>query len=144
MIYDDAVYHQGAPAFLTKRLNPQNGGTHIGIYLAWIVISRLESFSLRQTAATEVEEVRSKQKTGREFLFAHCGGKLTSDLLNKEAQAFTESYYDGQYLHDYDDVLVSKAHGTYSVADSWANYDRLAMLMDQRLRDYRGVQPGKP
>jgi hypothetical protein len=141
VIYDDAVYHQGAPAFLTRRLNPLNGGTHIGMYLAWIIVNRLESFQLRQTAASPVEDVRSKQTTGRDFLFAHCGGRLTSDELNKEAQLFTDFYYVDQYLKDYDDVLVAKASGTYTVADTWANYERLAKVMDQRLRDYRGCNP---
>jgi hypothetical protein len=141
VIYDDAVYHQGAPAFLTKRLNPQNGGTHIGMYLAWIILNRMESFQLRQTAANPVEEVRIKQMTGREFLFAHCQGRLTSEALNKEAQAFTQFYYEEQYLHDYDEILVARTSGTYSVVDSWANYDRLAAVMDKRLRDYRGLQP---
>jgi hypothetical protein len=143
VIYDDAGYHQGAPAFLTKRLNPQNGGTHIGIYLAWIIANKLESFQLRQTVATQVEEVRNKQMTGREFLFAHCDGRLTSDALNKEAQAFTKIYYEEQYLHDYEDVLVVKASGTYTVADSWANFERLAEVMDQRLREYRRTQPAE-
>ena len=141
VVYDDAAYHQGAPAFLTKRLNPHNAGTHIGMYLAWVVVSRLESFALRQLAASPVEEVRSKQMTGREFLFAHCDGKLTSAALNTEAQAFTEKYYEDQFLHDYDDILVVKASGTYTVVDSWANYERLAAIMDGRLRDYRGLAP---
>jgi hypothetical protein len=138
VLYDDALYHHGAAAFLTQGLNPQNAGTHIGMYLAWIILSRLESFQLRQAAATPVEEVRSKQTTGREFLFAHCEGQLTSAALNKEALAFTEFYYEPQYLRDYDETLVAKAAGTYTVADTWANYDQLAAVMDQRLRDYRG------
>ena len=111
------------------------------MYLAWIILSRMESFQLRQIAASPVEEVRSKQMTGREFLFAHCGGRLKGDALNKEAQAFTEFYYEAQYLHDYDEILVTKATGTYTVVDSWANYERLAAVMDQRLRDFRGLQP---
>ena len=141
VIYDDAVYHQGATSFLTKRLNPHNGGTHIGMYLAWVILNRLESFQLRQAAASPVEEVRSKQMSGRDFLFSHCEGKLTSDALNKEAQAFTAVYYEAEYLRDYEDILVAKATATYMVEDSWANYERLAVVMDRRLRDYRGLQP---
>lgn len=140
-LYDAAAFHLGSPAFSTSRLNPENSGTHIGMYLAWIIISRLESFALRQAAATAVEEVRGKQLTGREFLFAHCDGKLTSDALNKEAQAFTESYYVDEYLEDFDQVLVSKANGTYTVVDSWANYDRIAVVIDRRLRDFRSSKP---
>jgi len=142
-VYDDAAYHRGASAFVTEGLHPHNSGTHIGIYLAWIIISRLESFSLRQQAAAEVEEVRSQQVTGRDFLFAHCDGRLTSDALNKEARAFTDLYYEDQYLRDYHDVLVTKATGTYAVTDSRANYERMAALMDERLRDYRGTLPAQ-
>lgn len=138
---DDADYHLGAPAFLNKRLNPHNGGTHIGMYLAWIILKRLESFQLRQNFATEVEEVRSKQLTGRDFLFAHCEGRLTTDVLNKEAQAFTEFYYETQYLRDYHELLITKTTGTYTVVDSWANFDRLAVVMEQRWRDYTSINP---
>ena len=138
VIYDDAAYHEGAPAFTTRRLNPKNSGTHIGMYLAWIIMSKLESFQLRQIAPIPVEEVRNKQLSGRDFLFAHCEGRLTSDHLNKEAQAFTAFYYEDQYLHDYDAILVAKATGTYTVADTWANFERLAKVMDQRLQDFRG------
>jgi hypothetical protein len=138
VIYDDAVYHQGAPAFTTGRLKPQSAGTHIGMYLAWIILNRMESFHLRQIAAVPVEEVRNKQLTGRDFLFAHCEGQLTSDALNNEAQSFTASYYEDQYLHDYDAILVAKATGTYTVADTWSNFERLSKVMDQRLRDFRG------
>ena len=141
VIYDDAAYHLGAPAFSSKRLNPHHGGTHIGMYLAWIILNRLESFQLRQKAATAVEDVRGKQMTGRDFLFTHCQGRLTNDLLSKEAQSFTEFYYEDKYLHDYQDVLVVKATGSYTVVDSWANYERLAKMMDQRLRDFRGEPP---
>jgi hypothetical protein len=141
VIYDDAVYHQGAPAFSSRRVNPLNAGTHIGMYLAWIILNRLESFQLRQQAASPVEEVRNREISGRDFLFAHCDGRLTSDALNKAAQIFTESYYEDRYLNDYEDILVSRASGTYTVADSWTNYDRLAKVMDQRLRDYRGNNP---
>jgi hypothetical protein len=108
------------------------------MYLAWIIVNRLESFSLRQTAPAPAEEVRSKQVTGRAFLFAHCAGRLTSDALNSEAQALTQSYYEGQYLRDFDEVLVSKANGTYTVVDNWANYEKLAAVMNKRLLDFRG------
>jgi hypothetical protein len=138
VIYDDAAYHHGASAFSTKGLDPHNGGTHIGMYLAWVILNRMESFSLRQTAPSQTEEVRSKQITGREFLFAHCAGRLTSDALNSEAQAFTQSYYEEQYLHDFDELLVTNASGTYTVADNWTNYDRLAAVMDKRLLHFRG------
>lgn len=138
VIYDDATYHEGAPAFLNKRLSRENSGTHIGMFIAWIVNSRLESFQLRQTAPDAVEQLRSRQKTGREFLFEHCAGKLTSDTLTPEANAFTQHYYENQYLRDYDEVLLGRLNSTYQIADTWSNYERIAAIMDQRLRDFRG------
>ncbi len=111
------------------------------MYLGWIIASRLESFWLRQSAPEAVEEVRSKQITGRDFLFAYCGGRLTSEALNKEAQEFTDCYYEEEFLRDFDAVLVSRTNGTYTVADTWMNYGRLAAIMDSRLRDFRGMKP---
>jgi hypothetical protein len=140
VIYDDAAYHRGAPVFLTEHLDPHSAGTHIGMYLSWIIQNRLESFSLRQTAANPVEEVRAQHLTGREFLFAHCAGRLDSSALNPEAQTFTTFYYD-QYLRDYHDLLAAEGAGAYSVADTTANYSRLAALMDKRLQDFRGRKP---
>jgi hypothetical protein len=137
VIYDDVAYHNGAPVFLTEDLDPHSAGTHIGMYLAWIIRNRLESFSLRQTAAIPVEEVRAHNLTGREFLFAHCAGRLDGSALNPEAQTLTESYYE-QYLRDYQDALLPKGAGAYSVSDTPANYSRLAAVLDKRLHDFRG------
>lgn len=138
-VYDDAAYHLGAPAFLTKRLDPSNAGTHIGMYLAWIIAKRRESFSLRQRAPVQVEDVRSRQITGRNLLFAHCGGRLAGDALDKEGAAFTSYYYESYFLRDFHDVLVTNADGTYTVPDTWANYDRLAVVIDDRFRNYCGM-----
>lgn len=139
VIYDDAVYHQGAPVFVTRKLDPRNAGTHIGMYVAWIIQQRLESFQLRQNAAEPVEAVRSKQMPGRDFLFAHLGGRLTSDALNNEAREFTAQYYEAEYLSDYDEVLVDGRSGSYAVVDSWANFERLCVVMNRRLSDFRGL-----
>jgi len=140
-IYDDASYHEGAPAFLNKRLSRLNSGTHIGMFIAWVVMSRLESFQLRQIAPDGVEQLRSRQKTGRAFLFEHCEGKLTSDALNSEANAFAVKYYESLYLRDYDQVLLGRLNSTYLIADTWANYERIAAVVDQRLREFRGDEP---
>ncbi len=143
IIYDDASYHEGAPAFLNKRLKRESSGTHIGMYLAWIIMSRLESFQLRQTVADPIEQLRSRQITGRDFLFAHCAGKLSSDVLNPEANAFTQHYYENQYLRDYDNILLGQLNSTYLIPCTWPNYNRIAACIDQRLRDFRGGEsPG--
>ena len=137
VIYDDAAYHEGSPAFTGQHLNYQNSGTHIGMYLAWVIVSRLESFHLRQLAPNAVEEVRSKQMTGRELLFSHCKGKLSSEWLNPEARAFTESYYVEDYLPDYEHTLVSRGKSSYQVEDNWANCDRLISVINRRLSEFR-------
>ena len=134
--YDDADYHFGAPDFLAKDLPVQNSGTHIGLFLAWIIANRLESFQLRKNAADAVEQVRSRQITGRDFLFRYCDEKLMSELLNGDGNAFTTWYYDEHYLRDFETVLVASATGSYEVEDTWANYDRIAAVIDSQFHEF--------
>lgn len=133
---DRADWHYGGnyPAGLPT----ENAGTHIGIYLAWIIHRGLGSKDLLQLGGETYERVLKREATGREFLFKELDEKFFDRLLNKEAKAFTTAYYEtNEYVNDYDRVLGGELESLYHVEDTWDNYDRIAPLLDQRLSDWR-------
>ena len=77
MAYDKAEWHSGGE--YPADLPPENGGTHIGMFLAWAIHRGLEGEVLREDFAEELAAVRARGMTGREFLFTCCDGKLTRD-----------------------------------------------------------------
>jgi hypothetical protein len=118
-------------------------GTHIGLFLAWAILR------CRIAPAHEASDlalaVRRRTKTGRDFLFGACGGKLSDEDLNEEGAAFARVYYqDGHgnirrdgYLADYERVLGGELPDLYRVADTWPNFDLLAKVMDWRFEQWR-------
>lgn len=66
--------------------------------------------------------------------------------LSDEGNAFAESYYGaggaaGLYFDDYRDVLERDVPGTYYVEDTWANFDKLATVIDRRYAEWKAGPP---
>ena len=138
---DRADWHYGGnyPAGLP----PENAGTHIGMYLAWIVHRNLASPELVQLAGDTYRWVLDREVTGRELLLTKLDEKFFDQLLNDEGQAFTHSYYETNgYANDYDRVLCGDLPSLYHVKDTWENFDKLAPVLDERLAAWRALREG--
>ena len=88
MAYDRADWHYGGD--YPEGLPPENGGTHIGMFLAWAIMNGLEGESHREESPTSIAAVRARQMTGREFLFKECDEKFWDEDLSDEGNAFAE------------------------------------------------------
>lgn len=89
---DHADWHYGGnyPAGLP----PENAGTHIGIYLAWIINRELGSKALVKLGAETYQKLLRREATGRDLLLTELDEKFFSRLLNSEGGAFTRDYYE--------------------------------------------------
>lgn len=136
---DRADWHYGGnyPAGLP----PENAGTHIGIYLAWIINRELGSKRLVKLGAETYQKLLRREATGRDLLLAELDEKFSAQLLNAEGGAFTRDYYEtNDYVNDYDLVLGGELESLYHVRDTWENYDRMAARLDERLAAWRSRQ----
>ena len=118
----------------------ENGGTHIGIYLAWIINNQLEGEFHQEESVDELEQVRTRQMTGRQFLINMCDEKFWEEDLNEHGFEFTQAYYEShEYFKDYGEILVD-AKGltdTYAVDDTWDNYDLMAVVISQKYAQWQ-------
>jgi hypothetical protein len=141
MKYDDAEY-----CFLNfeTELANEAGGTHTGMYLAWAAQRGLlgDAFA-RPDAQKKVASLLAREITGRDLYFDRCDGKLTSDDLSAQGNAFTAWYYEKQFVLDFERVfreqIPDTGHATddfCSVPDTWANCDRLARALDHRFSQW--------
>jgi len=108
----------------------------MGFYLTWVVMRGMESAELRANAGAAVDKVRAREMTGRDLLMEYSDQKLLSVDLNEEANRFRRSYYE-KYMADYS-ALFGKAADTYEVENSWANYDRMAAVIEKRWAAHQG------
>jgi len=138
--YDDASWHSGGvfPADLPETA----GGTHIGMFVAWAVLAGLGSDDLydEDSGGTEfVTKLRARSITPGGFIFV-LDGKFTDEDLNAEGNAFAHAYYaakDAKYVADYEAAVGGDVPELYYVEDSWATFDRLEPVLDQRLAEWR-------
>lgn len=139
MAYDRADWHYGGD--FPEDLPPEAGGTHIGMFLAWAILRGFESESHRQESAESLAAVRERRMTGRDFLMQECDEKFTEGDLNEEGNAFTEAYFlkegPGGYLSDYEAALDDGLPSLYHVADTWANFDKFAPVLDKRYAEWK-------
>lgn len=82
---DRADWHYGGN-FPTD-LPPENGGTHIGMYLAWIVHRGLASDELVEMGGDTYQLVLERVVTGRDLLFKELDEKFFDRLLNEKGES---------------------------------------------------------
>jgi len=68
-----------------------------------------------------------------------CDGKMTSEDFNDEGNAFATNYFAPMelYLSDYEEILGGGLPTLYHVEDSWANFERLKIRVDQRFGEWK-------
>ncbi len=124
MIYDRVDWHNGGD--FPSELPPENGGTHIGMFLCWAISRHLESQFHKQESFESLAAVRTKMMTGRDFLFSQCDGKFWIEDLSDEGNAFAMTYYKtDEYIDDYEKILGNEVVTLYHIQDSWENFDQL-------------------
>ena len=150
--YDDASWHYGGD--YPKNLPDENAATHIGMFLAWCINNDLASDELQKDAKDEINNVKSRQMTGGEFLINICDETFAHNDLSEFGQKFANDYYDndkskfakkfGDYVDDFCNVFNEKAEKNgfeyetlYHVEDTWENYDLLAKKLDERFVEWK-------
>lgn len=134
MKYDDASWHYEGD--FPEELPPEAGATHIGLFLAWLLIHDHASEELLEDACDQVQAIKARQITGAQLLMNTLDGKFLAQDLDDTGNAFALAYYQGQdddsrYFDDY--LLVFDDQETiYHVEDSWESYERLASVIDER------------
>jgi hypothetical protein len=143
--YDDSEWHR---AEARKAQHPENAGTHIAMFLAWVLANRLDArleigaptdtaSSEALDEANERDDVRSRRRTASELLHRWWDEKLFSTDLTREGAAFANGYYRKQYLDDYEQTLSKGLRSFYAVPDTWESFDKLAPVLDHRFREWQ-------
>jgi hypothetical protein len=137
MKYDDASWHYGGD--FPKELPDSAGATHIGMFLAWALLSGLAGEMHTTEFPEGLEKLQSRTVTPGQFLLEFCDEKFTDEDLNEEGNAFTAEYFEktGEYLNDYEKVLLHKLPSAYHVPDTWTSFDKLKPILDQRFNAWR-------
>lgn len=137
MAYDRMDWHYGSDNF-PDDLEPENGGTHIGMFLAWVINNHLEGELHVNESQESLARVCSRQMTGREFLEQECDEKFWEVDLNEEGNAFAKYYYDSdKYIDDYVEIFCDNFPSIYHVEDIWENYDKIAKVLDKRFNEWK-------
>ncbi|MCO6175380.1 hypothetical protein NHF50_10025 [Flavobacterium sp. NRK F10] len=137
--YDRIDWHTGSN--YPKELPFQNGGTHIGMFLTWIINNNLISSMHLENSKKSIEKVKAREMTGTQFLIKECDGKLWSEDLNKEGNSFAHFYYAnekdyGQYIDDYANVF-NKYETLFHVEDNWGNYEKIEPVITKMYNEWK-------
>jgi hypothetical protein len=139
---DRMDWHYGGD--FPENLPEINGGTHIGMYLTWIIQNDLIGQIHREDSIDYIKNVLSNKITGRDFLVDMCDEKFWEEDLNEEGLKFTQYYYESDsnekfknYMDDYCDVLGQNKESIYEIENTWENYNKLKPILDKRYSDWK-------
>jgi len=135
MKYDDASWHYGGD--FPQDLPNEAGATHIGMFLAWALLTDLGGELHVDDCPGELAELKAREVTPGQYFIAACDEKLTDEDLSEEGNAFAQSYYDGEYISDYIGVVAKDMDAVYRAEDTWDNFDLLKPVIDKRFEEWR-------
>ncbi len=136
---DRMDWHYGGD--FPENLPQENGGTHIGMFLTWIIENDLISELHREDSQEAILKVINHQMTGRDFLIEQCDEKLWEDDLNEQGLLFTKHYYESDiYIQDYSELLATEVESIYEVENSWDNYQKLKPIIDSRYNEWKSIK----
>ncbi|MFY8349245.1 hypothetical protein AAEU29_01715 [Pseudoalteromonas sp. SSM20] len=131
MKYDDASWHYGGdyPAGLPEK----NAYTHTGVFLAWALVHGMVGEVHNFERPEDVQAVKSKLKTGGQFLADNCDGKFTDEDLNDIGNKFASEFYENEYFSVYVEAVdpEEKYETIYHVPDTWETYDKVAPVISK-------------
>ena len=148
---DRADWHYGGD--YPKGLPLENAGTHIGMYINWIINNDLIGTLHLEDSKQGIEDVKSKKITGRDFLFQYCDEKFWEDDLNDEGLAFSKYYYQnpidpedayGKYIKDYETILGAEFDSLYEIPNTWENYNKIAKQITEVHSKWKNRENRKP
>ncbi len=141
MAIDRLDWHSGGN--FPNDLPQEAGGTHIGMFITWILNNNLHGELHRETESDElqVNKVLNREITGRDFFISTCDAKFWDEDLNEEGYAFSEFYYENDetamYFDDYTNTLAGNSESIYHVENSWENYDKIAVVITKRFEAWK-------
>ena len=139
MAYDRADWHYGGD--YPDGLPPENGATHIGMYLGWAIKRGLAGEFHIENSHNALDAVRSGRLSGRDFLLEQCDEKFWEEDLNDEGNRFKAAYYDAHYFDDYMECLDSDdAKSVYHYNNSPENQALVEALLDRRFAAWKQEQ----
>lgn len=110
-------------------------GTHIGMYMEWIIKHNLEGDIHKKSSKESLQKVRNNEMNGIEFVLKECDGKLWDCDFNKEGLKFTENYYD-DYLSEYG-YFATNVGKMYLVEYTRDNYEMLSKKIDIAYKNFK-------
>lgn len=140
MTYDRIDWHSGGDGF-PKNVSRDNRGTHIGMFLTWIIQNDLIGELHIEESQNSLKQVRNREMTGREFLIKECDSKFWDEDLNEKGNQFANYYFADnngykQYINDYERVFLDY-NNLYDIEDTWENYDRISPILDKRYLEWK-------
>jgi hypothetical protein len=140
--YDNWTWHtQGA---FPKDQLPQQGYVHIAMFLTWLIDrDMLDAAWVAKAGVKRAVSAIEDRSESPCALRDMTNGRLASDMLSPEGQAFAGAYYAPEYgyARDWRNVFGRKADH-YAVPDEWPTFDRIRPIVDRRYQ--RWVADGKP
>jgi hypothetical protein len=132
--YDDAHWHSGGD--FPADLPPENGATHIGMFLAWAIEKGLASRMHYDRRSPHVRRLQARTITPRQYFLKRCYSKLREEDFNERGNRFAAAKYD-DFLRDVESYFDDH-ESLYHVGDTWENFDLYKEELDDMLESWEG------
>ena len=139
-VYDKAKYRRESVEL--AGLDEVQAEVHTAFFLGWLLDNDLMSSEFVGQCPDLVAQYTAGDKTALD-IYSSWDCCLIDDMLSEEGNAFAMFYFDftnGQYMNDYNDLLVVDLPSEFYVEFNSENYQLMSLQIDRRFKDWKTSQ----
>ena len=112
-------------------------GNHIGLFMTWIICNHFEG-SIHQDIPEVLEQVRTGELLGVDFVLQYCDTKFWGEDFCDEIYDFVDQYYETQYFKEYSEWVVNELHDLpFELIATWKEYQAFAPVIDKAHEEFQ-------
>ena len=131
--FDKAKWH--AQSVEEYGLPEEHAFVHTGLFVAWCALNALWE---DQEGDQDIIATMRDRRASPIALYEWNDGCFFPSMLNRGGEAFARAYFSfsGDFIEDYGNTLSDDLPSVFHVPNTWASYDRIAPVFQDRYRQF--------
>lgn len=122
--------------------DPARDEVRIAFFITWAMLNGMAGALHLDDDQALLQQLREREITSRKFLEIACDDKFWEEDLSDEGNLFARTYYPQRrgflnYFDDYKRVFLAEYADLVLVADTWAEYDKIAPVISERYEEWK-------
>lgn len=105
---------------------------HIVYFLTWLIMNDALETTITKELYNRIANIKSRIESPTDVFLDYFDGKLLRSDINPKHICFVDNYFEGEYIHDYSNMLIGLKEEAYISEFNWERYNKIESVITKR------------